>query len=118
MRRLLLPWWAGQILGGRHGGKQLSELSQEEQATLRAISRTFVFVFLIWLVIEVSFGVLLALYMPNLIPWIRLANLVLTPVAGCCSIILARRIVVSRYPERTAIADEKAMTRRNLGKAS
>ena len=85
---------------------------------LRAVSRTFILLFLLWLIVEVVLGVLVTSYVPRIKSWIPLANLVLTPVVAVCSVMLARWIVVFRYPERTAVADAKAAARLGSGRIS
>jgi hypothetical protein len=113
-----LPWWTGQLRGARYYRKHLNDVSQEELDTLRAVARTFILLFLLWLVVEVVLGVLVTSYVPRIKSWIPLANLVLTPVVAVCSVILARWIVVFRYPERTAVADAKAAARLGSGRIS
>lgn len=118
MRLRPLPWWTGQLRGARYYRQHFNDLSREELETLRAVARIFIFLFLLWLVVEVVLGILVTSYVPRIKTWFPLANLVLTPAVGVCAVMLARWIVVFRYPDRTAVADAKAAARLGDGRIS
>ncbi len=111
----LLPWWTEPFFQKSYYRRTAGRLSPEETATLSAITRLFIFLLLGWLVLEVAGVALLRASGTVVPPWVRAAALVATPVIAVCAALLARRVVAARYPERTAVADVNAATRRMHG---
>ncbi len=115
MRRFWLPWWAEPFFQKGYYRRTVGRLSQEEAATMNAITRLFILLLLGWFVLEIAAVSAMRLTGSTVPPWVRLAAIFATPVVVVCAAALARRVIAARHPQRTAIADAKAATRRAFG---